>query len=70
MSHTSQVDESLFGEPHRSQPKKNGGERPTGGDSPIEKEAAKRSAKNKRNKHGANKETVQIITKDLIRNLT
>jgi len=66
VAHTSQVDESLFGTPHKDK-LKNGG--PPGPD--IEQVARERSAKRLKNKKGNknNKETVQVITKDLIRNL-
>ena len=71
VSHTSQVDESLFGDHNRNKQIKNRGKNMGGGngETSIEREAARRSAKNKR-KSGSNKETVQVITKDLIRNLT
>jgi len=65
VAHTSQVDESLFGTPHKD--KARNGAPPAD----IEQVARERSAKRLRNKKGNkhNKETVQVITKDLIRNL-
>jgi len=66
VAHTSQVDESLFGTPHKDKVR-NGAPPPAD----IEQAARERSAKRLRNKKGNkhNKETVQVITKDLIRNL-
>jgi len=65
VAHTSQVDESLFGTSQKDK-QKNGGPGPD-----IEQLARERSAKRLKNKKGNkhNKETVQVITKDLIRNL-
>ena len=72
VAHNSQVDESLFGEAHHVtkrnemlQDKWSGGM-----ESPIEKEARKRSAGKQKRKNAKNgNDTIQVITKDLIRNL-
>jgi len=71
VAHNSQVDESLFGEAHHVT-KRNEmlQEKWTGSESPIEKEARKRSAGKQKRKNGKTKnDTIQVITKDLIRNL-
>lgn len=77
VAHTSQVDESLFGEHHSQNKRKEmledkwrdgGGVAEVG----IEREAAERSARRRskgKKGNGDKRETVQVITKDLIRNL-
>ncbi|KAL8592950.1 hypothetical protein ACOMHN_050777 [Nucella lapillus] len=68
VSYTSQVDEALFGESGTEKKRQQllQDRRANQGGAPIEQEAQQR----KNNRNGkTNKETVQIITKDLIRNL-
>lgn len=69
VSNTSQVDESLFGQPNHVTKRQEMLENKwSNDDNRIEDMARQRSAnRNKKNKK--NKETVQVITKDLIRNL-
>ena len=68
VAHTAQVDECLFGAPnHDTQRRQLLEEKWREQDSPIVEEARERSAGRKKNKKA--KETVQVITKDLIRNL-
>lgn len=71
IAHTSQVDESLFGTPHKDT--LIGDRKNASLDNNIEEQARKRSANRKNKKNSGNshgkKETVQVITKDLIRNL-
>lgn len=67
VAHTSQVDESLFGTPNNKKETWNG----NSGEPAIEAQARERSAQRekKKRKNKNNKESVQVITKDLIRNL-
>lgn len=71
VSHSSQVDENLFGKPtHVEKRQEMLEEKWTNDDLSIEQLARDRSAKRKsKGKKNKNKETVQVITKDLIRNL-
>lgn len=75
VSHTSQVDETLFGVPNhvgqRNQMLKEKDDNVKDEGISIEELARERSAKRKNSKRGkkSDKETVQVITKDLIRNL-
>lgn len=74
VSHTSQVDETLFGVPNhveqRNQMIKEKMNNVRDEGISIEELARERSAKRKNSKRGKkDKETVQVITKDLIRNL-
>lgn len=74
VSHTSQVDETLFGVPNhveqRNQMIKEKMDNVRDEGISIEELARERSAKRKNSKRGKkDKETVQVITKDLIRNL-
>lgn len=64
VSYTSQVDEDLFGAP---QQQRSTMPQDTAGDVVIERQAADRKKNRRKGKN--NKETVQVITKDLIRNL-
>jgi len=65
VAHTSQVDESLFGTNQNKKENWNGNH----GEPAIEIQARERSAQKKKRKNKNNKESVQVITKDLIRNL-
>ena len=66
----SQVDESLFGTPHKDQHRNEKLAREQGDAevTRIEKQAQDRNARRSGGK-SKNRETVQVITKDLIRNL-
>ncbi len=63
---TSQVDESLFGAPHRDTQMRNDRARTAEDKLYIEKLADERT---ERRRSGGKKETVQLITKDLVRQL-
>ena len=70
MSNTSQVDESLFGQPnHVSKRHEMLENKWSADDNRLEDMAKERSARRNKKKNKSNKETVQVITKDLIRNL-
>jgi len=68
VAHTSQIDESLFGQPQSQVKRQEMLAEKTAEDCPLEQQAAQRCAKRKGKKNG-NRETVQVVTKDLIRNL-
>jgi hypothetical protein len=63
---TSQVDESLFGAPHRDTQMRGGRARTAEERLDIERQADERTT---RRRSGGKKETVQLITKDLVREL-
>ncbi|KAK7105836.1 cilia- and flagella-associated protein 45-like isoform X2 [Littorina saxatilis] len=70
ISHTSNVDEALFGGSNAEKTRKDMlKDKWAGNEAPIEREAQVRK-NNRSGKKKNNKETVQIITKDLIRSLT
>lgn len=70
VSHTSQVDETLFGAPNHVEQRNQMLKDKMDQGISIEELARERSAKRKNSNRGKNdKETVQVITKDLIRNL-
>ena len=77
VAHTSQVDESLFGQHHSViqreqmlQDKWDKGATRVQTDTGLERQAAERSKRRVGGKNGKNKrEMVQVVTKDLIRNL-
>lgn len=69
MSHTSQIDESLFGKPNSEKRRQEIlQDKWTSENAPIEDEALERN-NNRSGKIKNKKEVVQLITKDLIRNL-
>lgn len=70
VSNTSQVDESLFGKPNHVTKRQEMLENKwSNDDNRIEDLAMQRSANRNKKNNKKNKETVQVITKDLIRNL-
>ena len=70
VSNTSQIDENLFGKPTHIEKRQEMLEQKWSNDDiSIEQLARDRSAKRKTKNSKKNKETVQVITKDLIRNL-
>ena len=70
MSNHSQVDESLFGQPNHVSKRQNGIPEENTQEITLEELARQRSAKRNSKKTSLKgKETVQVITKDLIRNL-
>ncbi|XP_060572410.1 cilia- and flagella-associated protein 45-like isoform X2 [Ruditapes philippinarum] len=69
VSNTSQVDESLFGQPNHVTKRQEMANNKNNQETTIEDIARERSAKRNNRNSKKNKETVQVITKDLIRNL-
>lgn len=70
VSNTSQIDESLFGQPNHVTKRQEMLENKwSSEENRIEDMARERSAKRNKKNSKKNKETVQVITKDLIRNL-